>query len=240
MALEPWRTGIIIKVEQQTYNTRRFWIQIPEVEKFNFLPGQFVTLDLPIHEKPNKRWRSYSIASWPNGTNIIELCIVLLDDGAGTKYLFNEIKEGSNVTLRGPAGVFALKEQNLQQDLFLICTGTGIAPFRSMAQYLTLQKTPHKNIHLVFGCRTQKDLLYHDELNQLQQTNPNFFYHPTLSREEWQGKKGYVHALYEELCQAKQPANFFLCGWKAMIDEAKQRILAMGYDKKMIHQELYG
>ena len=34
--------------------------------------------------------------------------------------------------------------------------------------------------------------------------------------------------------------NFYLCGWKNMIDEAKQRILALGYDRKAIHQELYG
>ncbi|HMI64302.1 MAG TPA: hypothetical protein VK518_25470, partial [Puia sp.] len=36
------------------------------------------------------------------------------------------------------------------------------------------------------------------------------------------------------------PASFFLCGWKNMIDEAKQRIQALGYDRKSIHQELYG
>lgn len=240
MPLEPWRAGTVIKIEQQTYNTRRFWIQIPELERFDFTPGQFVTLDLPIHEKSNKRIRSYSIASWPDGTNIIELCIVLLDDGTGTHYLFDEIKEGSSITLRGPVGVFTLKEENLQQDLFLICTGTGIAPFRSMVQYLSINKIPHKNIHLIFGCRTQKDLLYYSELKQLEQTNPNFFYHPTLSREDWIERNGYVHAIYEELCQGRQPANFFLCGWKAMIDEAKQRIQNLGYDKKMIHQELYG
>ena len=52
--------------------------------------------------------------------------------------------------------------------------------------------------------------------------------------------KGYVHTIYEELCAAKQPAGFFLCGWKNMIDEAKKRILELGYDKKSIHQELYG
>ena len=68
----------------------------------------------------------------------------------------------------------------------------------------------------------------------------NFHYLPTLSREEWEGRKGYVHAIYEELCANRQPALFLLCGWKVMIDEAKQRILAMGYDKKSIHQELYG
>ena len=67
-----------------------------------------------------------------------------------------------------------------------------------------------------------------------------FHYIPTLSREEWDGRTGYVHPIYEELCANKQPALFLLCGWKVMIDEAKQRILAMGYDKKSIHQELYG
>jgi CDP-4-dehydro-6-deoxyglucose reductase len=49
-----------------------------------------------------------------------------------------------------------------------------------------------------------------------------------------------VHPVYEELCQAKQPAQFLLCGWKNMIDEALTRIQAMGYDKKQIHREIYG
>jgi CDP-4-dehydro-6-deoxyglucose reductase len=61
-----------------------------------------------------------------------------------------------------------------------------------------------------------------------------------LSREEWEGRTGYVHPIYEELCAGRQEANFFLCGWKAMIDETKKRIMEMGYDKKAIHQELYG
>lgn len=240
MALEPWRIGKVIKIEQQTYNTRRFFIQVPEVEKFDFKPGQFVTLDLPIHEKPNRRWRSYSISSWPDGTNVFELCIVLLEGGAGTTYLFNEVVEGSEITLRGPVGVFTLHEEHLAKNLFLICTGTGIAPFRSMANYTKLHDVPHQNIHLIFGCRTQKDLLYYDELTQLQKELPNFFYHPVLSREEWSGRSGYVHAIYQELCSAKEPASFFLCGWKAMVDDAKNKILELGYDRKMIHQELYG
>jgi CDP-4-dehydro-6-deoxyglucose reductase len=43
-----------------------------------------------------------------------------------------------------------------------------------------------------------------------------------------------------EANQQPEPAKFYLCGWKNMIDEAKQRIVALGYDKKSIHQELYG
>ena len=69
--LEPWRTGKVIKIEDATASTRRFWIEIPELTSFDFKPGQFITLDLPIHEKKNKRWRSYSIASAPDGTNIV-------------------------------------------------------------------------------------------------------------------------------------------------------------------------
>jgi CDP-4-dehydro-6-deoxyglucose reductase len=43
--LEPWRTGTVIKIENETSSTRRFWIQVPEITEFSFEPGQFVTLD---------------------------------------------------------------------------------------------------------------------------------------------------------------------------------------------------
>ncbi len=240
MALLPWIKGTVIRIEDQTHNTKRFWIKVPEVADFNFAPGQFITLDLPIHEKPNKRWRSYSIASWPDGTNVFELVIVLNEFGAGTPYIFKEIKIGSELTFRGPLGVFTLKESDLEQDLFFICTGTGIAPFRSMAHHIRNNNLAHKNIYLIYGTRTKKDLLYSDELSELQNVLPNFKYIPVLSREQWEGRSGYLHAVYEELCAEKQSAHFFLCGWKNMIDEAKKRITDLGYDRKSIHQELYG
>lgn len=246
MALQPWRKGIVTRIENETYNTRRFWITIPELDSFDFTPGQFVTLDLPIHEKPNKRWRSYSIASWPDGTNVFELLIVLLDGGLGTTYLFNEITEGSELILRGPQGVFVLPE-TLDKDFYLICTGTGIAPFRSMINYIKIHNIPHQNINLIFGTRAQKDLMYTDELRRLDMEMENFHFIPTLSREQWDGCCGYVHDVYENRVKERMngstelpPANFYLCGWKAMIDEAKQRIQGLGYDRKAIHQELYG
>lgn len=240
--LEPWRTGIVTKISQEAPATRRYWIQIPEVERFDFKPGQFVTLDLPIHEKKNKRWRSYSIASPPDGTNTIELVIVLLEGGAGTTYLFNEVNEGTELILRGPQGVFVLPEI-IDRDLFLICTGTGVAPFRSMVQYIREHAVPHKNIYLLFGCRLACDGLYNEELAMLEKELPQYKYLPTYSRESEKPelRQGYVHAIYEEiLAQEKPPAYFYLCGWKNMVDEAKQRILALGYDRKDIHLELYG
>ena len=246
MALQPWRKGIVIKIEDATPNTRRFWVQVPELEAFDFIPGQFVTLDLPIDDKPNKRWRSYSIASWPDGTNIFELVIVQLEGGLGTNYLFNKIQVGAELTLRGPQGVFTLP-QSLEKDMYFICTGTGIAPFRSMMHHIEEKQLTHKDIFLIFGTRTQMDILYYKELKELELKVPGFRFIPTLSREQWEGCCGYVHAVYENLIRDKQngseqlpPAEFMLCGWKAMVDEAKQRILKLGYDKKAIHLELYG
>ena len=48
MAAPLWQKGIVTKIEDETYNTKRFWIEFPEVVSFDFKPGQFVTIDLPL------------------------------------------------------------------------------------------------------------------------------------------------------------------------------------------------
>ncbi len=237
--VQQWQTGVVKRVEQVTHNTKRYWVELPDTPHFNFVPGQFVTLDLPIDERRNKRWRSYSIASMPDGGNMIELLIVHVEGGKASKYIFEEIKEGSLFTLRGPQGVFVVPK-NLDKELFLICTGTGIAPFRSMVKYIHHNKIPFQKIYLIYGTRTQADLLYADEMRELEKNMPGFSYIPTLSREQWEGHKGYVHPIYESLCKGCPQATFMLCGWRKMVDEAKERILAMGYDKKDVEVELYG
>ncbi|HPA22838.1 MAG TPA: FAD-dependent oxidoreductase [Ferruginibacter sp.] len=251
MALLPWQKANIVQITQLTHNTRSFIFQFSGPGLFDFKPGQFVTIDLPIDEKPNKRWRSYSIASWPNGNNSFELCIVLNKEGKGTPYLFDEVKEGAELTLRGPVGVFTLPE-NIDKDVFLICTGTGIAPFRSMVHHIFNHNIPHKKIYLVFGCRKYEDALYADELKALAEKHPSLQFHSVFSRENVEENldfthKGYVHKVYESIVQSNKansnqpiPATFYLCGWKQMVDEAKQRIMSLGYDRKSIHQELYG
>ena len=253
--LQPLVQGIVTKVLDETATTKRFWIQIPSMEQFDFEPGQFVTLDLPIHEQKNKRWRSYSIASAPDGTNTFELVIVKLEGGQGTSWLWQNGHVGSELTLRGPMGKFVLPEI-LDRDLYLICTGTGIAPFRSMVHHIKNHHIPHKNIYLIFGTRVIPDLLYPGEMQGLHEEMENFNYLPVCSRETADNpvkiRTGYVHGVYEEVVNGKPripqedgstlppPAYFFLCGWKNMIDEARQRLQDLGYDKKSIHFELYG
>jgi CDP-4-dehydro-6-deoxyglucose reductase len=236
-----WQKGIIKKIEIVTPRTRRYWIELPETSSFNFKPGQFITLDLPISEQRNKRWRSYSIASAPDGGNVVELIVVHLEGGKGSEYIFNELHVGSELTLRGAQGVFVLPE-NIDKDLYLICTGTGIAPFRSMLEYIYLNNLPVKHpIHLIFGTRTREDILYENEMRALQDKIPGFSYHIALSREAVEGYyHGYVHPIYESLANPAIPAKFMLCGWRNMIDEAKQRLQMLGFDRKDIQEELYG
>jgi CDP-4-dehydro-6-deoxyglucose reductase len=239
MSVLPWRKCKIIRIQKEAPETLRFWFQAEEPDRFDFIPGQFVTLDLPIHEKPNKRWRSYSIASWPDKGNVFELIIVRNESGPGTNFLFGDAVIGTEIPFRGPQGIFTLPE-NIDKDLFLICTGTGIAPFRSMIHFILLNNIPHKDIYLIFGTRSKESLLYYEELKALSRQYPEFHYIPVLSRELWEGLTGYVHDAYASLLIKKQPADFFLCGWKNMINDAKQRIQELGYDKKSIHQEIYG
>ncbi len=241
--IQPWQTATVIRIEEVTHNTRRYWVQVDSREPFDFRAGQFVTLDLPIHEKRNKRWRSYSIASPPeSGSDVFELLIVLAQPSTGgSEYIWNNWAVGSETILRGPQGSFYAPDLPAGEALFMICTGTGIAPFRSqLLDWQAHNAFPAGDIHLIFGARTQPDLLYAAEMQSLTNDYANFHYHPTLSREEWPGNQGYVHDVYKQLCTGNPPAHFMLCGWRNMVDEAKRTILEMGYGKDRVHLELYG
>lgn len=242
MALEKWLSAELLSVMDETENTKSFFFKVRELESLPFRAGQFITFDLPISDKKIKRYRSYSIASAPNATNEFELIISYAPLGLGSNYLWNEIKVGSTIPFKGPSGMFTLPEV-IENDLCMVATGTGIAPFRSMLLDMKNKNNSTKNIYLIFGTRYLKDVLYKKEMETLQIQLPNFKFHFTLSREDaadYTGRKGYVHPVYEELFADKRAATFYLCGWRNMVDEAEKRIMAMGYERKDIHLELYG
>ena len=45
MAIQPWRIGKVLRIQDETPDTRRFWIEVPELETFDFIPGQFLYAD---------------------------------------------------------------------------------------------------------------------------------------------------------------------------------------------------
>lgn len=244
-----WYDSKVVKITDESPTTKRFWVELPPEEKVDFQAGQFVTMDLPIHEKRLKRWRSYSIANAPNGGQLLEFCIVYLEGGAGTEYFFKQVEIGTPIKFKGPSGTFTLPEK-IEKDLVLICTGTGVAPFRSMLWDLYNHQKPHKKIHLIFGTRYADGILYRSEFEQLQDLIPNFKFSVALSREEkidpiqfnFDIYSGYVHLIYQKAHAAVNPdVDFYICGWSNMIDDAVAKlIIEIGYDKSQVHYELYG
>ncbi len=234
-----YKPATIIHIIDETPIVKRFFFKMNSDEKFVFKPGQFVMLDLPIESKITNR--SYSIASAPGDDNIFELIIVLNPDGLGTPFMWQNFKVGDVVPVAGPLGKFVLTEGKITHDICFIATGTGIAPLRSMLHHIINHNLAEANLYLIFGNRTYQDILYKIEMEALSSKFPFFSFIPVLSRpeESWQGRRGYVHQVYEEIFSDKREASFYLCGWKNMIMEARDRLQQMGYQKQQIKFELY-
>lgn len=237
-----WHNAKIINILDETPTVKRFFLEVQELTTFEFKAGQFITFDLPIGEKRLQRWRSYSIASPPTDSNILELCIVKLEGGLGTNYLFEQATIGTFLKFKGPDGTFCLPE-NVDKNIVMICTGTGVAPFRSMLLDIFQHNKKHENLHLIFGCRYEKDILYNDEFQSLVSKNESFSYDIALSREVNENfYTGYLHQIYlEKYKDDTENTIFYICGWSKMIDETVSNLInKLGCEKKQIIYELYG
>lgn len=226
----------ILKITNETPSVRRFLIQYDSSNTFSFIPGQFVIIRFPIGEEFIER--SYSIANIPNGEHTLELCIVLKPGGAATTYLFNLV-EGDSILMSEPQGNFFLPE-TIEKDICFISTGTGVAPFRSMIGQMLKSGLEHRNIYLIFGNRRKEDILYHNEFLNWANEHPEFKYIPVLSREEhWEGAKGYVHHVYQNLFSDRRDAWFYISGWSEMIKETRHNLKELGYTRQQYKVELY-
>lgn len=237
------KKAVLMGVYTINTSTSSFEFKLDSIENGDFKAGQFITFDLPISEKKSHRLRSYSIASAPDAnSDQIELCIERVEKGKASQYLFNEIKVGDSLSYKGPHGTFHLDDTS-DERLVFICTGTGIAPFRSMI--LDLEKRSKLNIpvHLIFGCRYESEILYRNYFLKLKSLYPNFTYDTCLSRDKnWPGVKKYVHEVYLNYYQNNiENTTFYLCGWSGMIDEARQNLKkTLNVNTKNIKFELYG
>ena len=239
--------AVLVDIIKETEKNWRFIFEDPLYDKINFIPGQLVQLGIPWNEKWGSGGpiltRNYSVASWPDGTNKFELIVTNLIGGKMCDYLFNDARIGDEVVYRGPMGVFTLPEDLMERDIYFVSTGSGISPFRSMINWLYENETPFKNIKLFFGTRTEKDIVYREELERLQEQMPNFEYIPTLSREKVPGiAEGYVHKHYLDLIDKldHKPLVYY-CGWDRMIREGRDHLAERGFEmSKDIRVEIFG
>lgn len=241
-----WIEASLTQKNQLSSRVCQLSFALSEGQTFPFTAGQFVTMDLPIGDKRQQRWRSYSLANAPNESGHITFCIGQVPSGAASNWLCSR-EPGAVIRFKGPAGTFTYPESR-PATVVMICTGTGVAPFRSMLLDLDRQGWPEQDtIHLIFGSRTIEDLLYAEEFLDLMQRRPNFRYTAALSRltdpvtSSWIAS-GYVHKVYQQLyTDSTADILFMLCGWQNMIDEAVATLMMkMGYSRQHITYELYG
>jgi ferredoxin-NADP reductase len=209
--------------------------------RFGFVAGQWLSMkaNMPDGEEIT---RAYSIASSPNGDNRFALCLNRVQDGFMSNFLC-DMKAGEEISCQGPFGDFILRPP--MRDTIFIATGTGIAPFRSMLRWLLDDddESRHrgKQLWLIFGNRTEKDIYYDDEFLAVAKQHANFHYLPTLSRgsPEWQGLRGYVQDQVPAIAQGRTDMHAYICGLDKMVKANRELLKSLGWDRKSILYEKY-
>ena len=112
--------------------TNHLDFEIPREKRFGFVAGQWLSFRQP-NTDGEEITRAYSICSPPSDDNRFALCLNRVQGGFMSNFLC-DMKEGEQVSLQGPFGDFILRPPI--SDTIFIATGTGIAPFRSMLQWL--------------------------------------------------------------------------------------------------------
>jgi len=215
-------------------DVRHFWFEIPDLEKFDFIPGQFVSLTSMINGK--KVTRAYSIASRPY-ENKFELCLNEVREGIFSPFLF-AMEVGDTVEMKGPHGAFVFKQP--VGNCFFIATGTGIAPFLPMIQHILERDSTHEFI-LVFGVRYEHSVLYDETFREMAAKHANFKYISTVTRPglEWKGNAGRVQQYVFSEIGDRKDFDVYICGLKEMVNDVRDRLKELGFDKKQIIYERY-
>ena len=219
----------------------------------DFKPGQFVTLGLPKPLTPAIAARlagrpgvvpmvrrAYSVASSPRQTDALELFVVLIETGKLTPLLWRR-DFPNRVFLEDVAkGEFTLDSVPDGQNLVMISTGTGIAPFVSMLRTYRGQNR-WRQLVIINGVRRVSDLGYRAELEGVSREDPTVRYVPIVSRPDaaggWDRLCGRVQVMLDDalcqehagLCLDPRSCHVFLCGNPAMIDEMELLLQKRGF-----------
>ncbi|MET0514124.1 MAG: FAD-binding oxidoreductase [Nitrospiraceae bacterium] len=217
----------VIRTRDLTHDVREIELRLMKPQTtIQFKAGQFISFEMAKPGFPLVTTRPYSIASPPSLSDHILLVLNLVVGGSGSTYLFN-LRERDVTQFKGPAGSFYVRDDH--RDLLLVATGTGIAPFRSMV-LSELEKPISRQVKLVWGLRSQRDLYYQEEFADLSRTHPRFTFVTALSRPDpgWTGVTGRVTTYLETHVDEVKNVSVYLCGNGGMIKDVTTTIRAKG------------
>lgn len=162
--------------------------------------------------------------------------------GIGSSYL-GSLEVGETIIAKGPFSDFYATSGKKVSRIF-IGAGSGLAPLRAIIFEQLKKRQDEGDLTLIYGARTEDDLLYRDELNLLSEQHKNFSYIPTLSNpsEQWQGHSGYVQQVLLPYLSQKVKflsTEFYLCGPEAMMSEVEQIITDVGIPSNQIFKDKF-
>ena len=193
-------------------------------EDFDFRAGQFINL-----KRHDGLARSYSIANCKNSDNTLELHIRQLPNGQFSEWAHKSLKAGDPIEMQGPFGDCFYVQNDPAQPLLLIGTGTGLAPLAGVL-FDALAQGHTGPINLFHGSREPNGLYWIEKLRALEESVPNFHYHPCLSSDTKHPdfQSGRVH---EEALRAfpdLKTFRIFLCGHPSMVKETQRQAYLSG------------
>lgn len=204
-------------------------------EPVSFKAGQYFMFRMTIKGRKIKAHKAYSIASPPRSDEL-EFCVKVLPGGEGSTKL-KLMEPGEELDMVGPMGHMFIDEPE-DKDMVFIAAGTGVAPFRSMIMHL-LESGFDRHIWLLLGARTEDTVLYRDLFQDLSEKHDNFTFVPVLSRQNWEGEMGYVQERVSKYVEDPERALAFLCGLPRMVEETRQTLEELGFDRRNVLQEKY-
>lgn len=236
MSIEKFSLEKVLSVHRWTSTLFSFTMTRPA--HFKFTAGQFARIGLMVGEELVVR--AYSVVSSPFD-DTLEFFSIVVPDGAFTSNL-QHLKVGDELYLEKiPYGYLTLARYQLPlpQDLWLLATGTGLAPFLSMLQDFEVWKS-YKNIQLVYSVRTAAELAYVDRIQEIAETfgegHQGFKFVPIITRDAQAELNQRLPILIENrqleekvgLSFNVDTSHIMLCGNPQMVEDTKEALKARG------------
>ena len=175
---------------------------------------------------------------------LIEIAVSDVDGGAATK-LLGGLENDGVIDAGGPYGRFCLQDADTHPRYLLLATGTGVTPYRAMLpQIEKLLAKGGREVVLLYGARTEAELLYGEEFEAFAKQHPGFIFHGCLSREaratpRSTDRSGHVQNVLAELGPNADRDIAYLCGNPNMVDAAFAALKEFGLPVPQIRREKY-
>ena len=229
---QPLETTVLVS-DQITPSTRRILLKKPK--GFSFLPVQFTFLTLRTDEGPDAR--PMSIATSPTRPNL-EYAVRMGE--SPFKLAFAALKPGDSVVLQGPFGHFVLDEK---RPAVLLAGGIGITPLKGMAEYAADKALPIP-VRLIYSNRSEDEIAYRDELEELERRNPRFRVVHTLTGRKvpkgWKGSLGRIDAkMIRDSTRDLERPVYYICGTPGMVETMLNLLYESGVADDDIVEEVF-